>query len=87
MAKRTLKDSPPIRGLKREPRDTDASVQIGGAEAVVKTVVKKRRRQDNRLRITIANPEQLNELRRKLGITRPGVVNLALAHLAKEFLL
>lgn len=35
MAKLTLNNIPPIRGLRREPRDTDASVVIGGASAVV----------------------------------------------------
>lgn len=90
MAKRTLKNAPPIRGLKREPRDTDASVIIGGATAVVitkkntqKKIVKK---VDRRLRITVANMEQLQALQVKFGITKPALINVALTHLAKEFL-
>ena len=34
---KTLKNIPPIRGIQREPRDTDASVVIGGATAQVGT--------------------------------------------------
>lgn len=91
MAKRTLKDSPPIRGLKREPRDTDASVTIGGATPVVKTVKsrkseEKSSKKDRRLRITVANMEQLQALQEKFGITKPALINVALTHLAKEFL-
>lgn len=96
MAKRTLKDAPPIRGLKREPRDTDASVTIGGATAVVKTAKsqeakkkksdKKPRKADTRLRVEIVNQEQFNALLAKFGITRPALINVALTHLAKKFL-
>jgi hypothetical protein len=93
MAKRTLKNAPPIRGLKREPRDTDASVTIGGATAVVKTVKvqnttrkKAGKKVDRRLRVTVANMEQLQALQAKFGITKPALINVALTHLAKEFL-
>jgi hypothetical protein len=90
MAKRTLKNAPPIRGLKREPRDTDASVQIGGATAVVKTTKSAQKKSvkkvDRRLRITVANMEQLQALQVKFGITKPALINVALTHLAKEFL-
>ena len=93
MAKRTLKNAPPIRGLKREPRDTDASVMIGGATAVVKTVKAQKTTQkkagkkvDRRLRVTVVNMEQLQALQAKFGITKPALINVALTHLAKEFL-
>ena len=91
MPKGTLKNVPPIRGLKREPRDTDASVMIGGATAVVKTVEKTGKKKtgkklDKRLRVTVANMEQLQALQAKFGITKPALINVALTHLAKEFL-
>jgi primosomal protein N' len=89
MPKRNL-EIPPIRGLRREPRATDASVQIGGATPVVesqKTARKKSSRKiDKRLRVTVANIEQLQALQMRLGLTKPAVINVALAYLAKEFL-
>lgn len=89
MPKGTLRNIPPIRGLKREPCDTDASVRIGGAEPVVKANAKKKKlskKLDKRFRVTIANIEQLQALQAKFGITKPALINVALTHLAKEFL-
>lgn len=90
MPKGTLKNVPPIRGLRREPRDTDASVQIGGATPVVttkKSVGKKSgKKSDRRLRVTVANMEQLQALQAKFGITKPALINVALTYLANEFL-
>jgi hypothetical protein len=93
MAKNTLKNAPPIRGLKREPRDTDASVTIGGATPIIQTVQSQKtdkkksgKKSDKRLRIAIANMEQLEALQTRFGLTKPAVINVALTCLAKEFL-
>jgi len=85
-----LKNIPPIRGIKREPRDTDASVVYGGATAVIITKKKPEKKSgkktDKRLRIAVANMEQLQALQAKFGVTKPALINFALAYLAKDFL-